>query len=124
MHSKQSWFEKAAALADLDLDDSAFGQNDDTASAKEDLKREKKALSTLLKRLLSQPLPASNIHLKKTRYVTAETASNYDRSVTRSAIVSLMENGEHEKVLKKKCRTISARYLQNMKNRKKRGKRR
>ncbi|EFO18351.2 hypothetical protein LOAG_10144 [Loa loa] len=110
MHSKQTWFEKAAASADLDLDISGY-KKDATAEMIEDLRKQKKALLTQLNRLLSQSLPASYVHIKKTRYVTAEMASNYGRSSTQNAIASLTENMAHEEVLKKKCRSVFVRHL-------------
>ncbi|KAK6100964.1 DEAD/DEAH box helicase family protein [Brugia pahangi] len=110
MHSKQTWFEKAAASADLDLDGSGYKKNA-TAEMIEDLRKEKKALLTQLYRLLSQSLPAHYVHVKKTRYVTAEIASNYGKSSTQSAIASLTENVAHEELLKKKCRSVFVRHL-------------
>ncbi|VIO90745.1 DEAD/DEAH box helicase family protein [Brugia malayi] len=110
MHSKQTWFEKAAASADLDLDGSGYKKNA-TAEMIEDLRKEKKALLTQLNRLLSQSLPAHYVHVKKTRYVTAEIASNYGKSSTQSAIASLTENMAHEELLKKKCRSVFVRHL-------------
>uniref|UniRef100_A0A1I8EF86 ATP-dependent RNA helicase n=1 Tax=Wuchereria bancrofti TaxID=6293 RepID=A0A1I8EF86_WUCBA len=122
MHSKQTWFEKAAASADLDLDGSGYKKNA-TAEMIEDLRKEKKALLTQLNRLLSQSLPANCVHVKKTRYVTAEIASNYGRSPTQSAIASLTENMAHEELLKKKCRSVFVHHLNTSRKKRKQIKR-
>ncbi|KAL4001910.1 DEAD/DEAH box helicase family protein [Acanthocheilonema viteae] len=108
MHSKQLWFEKAAASADLELDGSGYRKKT-TTEMTEDLRKEKKALLIQLNRLLSQPLPANHVHVKKTRYVTAEMVSNYGKSSTQNAIISLTENMAHEEVLKKKCGSVFVR---------------
>ncbi|VDK71303.1 unnamed protein product [Onchocerca ochengi] len=117
IYSKQAWFEKSAASADLDLDESGYKKSA-TAEMIEDLRKAKKALVIQLNRLLSQSLPANNVHVLKTRYVTPEIASNYGRSSTQSAIVSLTENMEHEKMLKKKCRSVFVRRLKTSKKKK------
>ncbi|CAG9537424.1 unnamed protein product [Cercopithifilaria johnstoni] len=118
IQSKQSWFEKAAASADLELDGSGYKEKATTEMI-ENLRREKKALSFQLNHLLSQSLPANYIHVKKTRYVTAEIASNYGKSSTQNAIASLTENMAHEEALKKKCRSVFVRHLNTTKRKKK-----
>ncbi|KAM3724146.1 ATP-dependent RNA helicase [Dirofilaria immitis] len=105
IHSKQAWFEKAAANAELDLDESVY-KKDSTAKMSEYLRKEKKILTIQLNRLLSLPLPANKVHVTKTRYVTSAIASNYDKLSTQDAITSLMENVKNEEVLKKKCRNV------------------
>ncbi|MCP9258925.1 hypothetical protein DINM_001916 [Dirofilaria immitis] len=97
IHSKQAWFEKAAANAELDLDES---KNERIFAKRE------KILTIQLNRLLSLPLPANKVHVTKTRYVTSAIASNYDKLSTQDAITSLMENVKNEEVLKKKCRNV------------------
>uniref|UniRef100_A0A915PY16 ATP-dependent RNA helicase n=1 Tax=Setaria digitata TaxID=48799 RepID=A0A915PY16_9BILA len=117
MHSKQTWFEKAAASADLDLDGCEYKKNTMT-EMNEDLQKEKKALLIRLTRLLSHPLPANYVPIKKTRYVTSEIALNYGKSSTRNAIESLIENVEHEELLKRRCRGIYIRHLKKSRKKK------
>uniref|UniRef100_A0A0R3RK85 ATP-dependent RNA helicase n=1 Tax=Elaeophora elaphi TaxID=1147741 RepID=A0A0R3RK85_9BILA len=122
IQSKQSWFEKAAASADIELDGSGYKKKA-TIEMIDDLRKQKKVLLIRLKCLLSQSLPANCVHVKKTRYVTAEIASNYGKSSTRNAIASLTENMTHEEILKKKCKGIFVRHLNIPRKKKKHAKR-
>ncbi|VDK86056.1 unnamed protein product [Litomosoides sigmodontis] len=118
INSKQLWFEKAAANADLELDGSGYKKKA-TAEMIEDLRRERKTLSIQLNRLLSQPLPTSFVNVKKTRYVNAQIASNYGKLSTQNAIASLTENMAREEMLKKKSKRVFVPHLNRSKKRKK-----
>uniref|UniRef100_A0A9J2PJ32 ATP-dependent RNA helicase n=1 Tax=Ascaris lumbricoides TaxID=6252 RepID=A0A9J2PJ32_ASCLU len=121
--SRETWFEKTAREADLLLD----GREREKQNANEeliDLRRQKKVAEGRLRGVLALPLPRfDHVQVQKTRYVTPEVASNYNKTVTMDALTSFEENARREQYARKNYRVLlSTRHLRRLNDKRKRKK--
>uniref|UniRef100_A0A914ZNG2 ATP-dependent RNA helicase n=2 Tax=Parascaris univalens TaxID=6257 RepID=A0A914ZNG2_PARUN len=121
--SRETWFEKTAREADLLLD----GREREKQHANEeliDLRRRKKVAEGQLRGALALPLPRfGHVLVQKTRYVTPELASNYNKAVSMDALTSFEENTRREQCARKNYRVLlSTRHLRRLNDKRKRRK--
>jgi len=105
--SRESWFEKTADAAELEMDDRGEEKSEESNGQLMEMQRKKKHSEMHLKALLRIKLPGhERASIQKTRYVTSEVAESYDRPSVKEAIAIVRETEDERPMRRKKDRAM------------------